>query len=414
MRRLPILLLLLVGIGLITSPAEAQEKQVRVIEVGGLLDDATLRFLMAAIDDAASDGSEIAIVQLNSPGAIGSIELLEQTAQLLADPPLPLVVWLGPAPATAGGGAAQLLGSGVEVAAAPGTRIENWAPAVAGTTETLVSPPGGMEFPYAVDSVDSELIDRVAPTIRQLIQDLDGETFVVDGQERTVLTITEAETGDGVTTIPTTFSQPGLLHRFLHLGARPEATFFFLVVGLTVAAFEYYAVGPGLAAVAAALSLFLASFGLSVLPLNWWAVGGAIAAMWLLTVSYQKGGILGLTVLGAGLLTWSGFSFSAGEPQVRTGVAGVVFSVLAVLFFYLVAIPTMGRARFSTQTIGREGLVGKRGLAITDFNPEGVVEVDGARWPASAHRESGIRTGAEIVVMAVQGRRLEVEPDREN
>ena len=112
--------------------------------------------------------------------------------------------------------------------------------------------------------------------------------------------------------------------------------------------------------------------------------------MWLLTVSYQKGGILGLTVLGGGLLTWAGFNFSAGEPQVRTGVAGVVLSVLAVLFFYLLAIPTMGRARFSTKTIGREGLVGKTGLAITDFGPEGVVEVDGARWPATAHRESGI------------------------
>jgi membrane-bound serine protease (ClpP class) len=92
----------------------------------------------------------------------------------------------------------------------------------------------------------------------------------------------------------------------------------------------------------------------------------------------------------------------------------VVLSVLAVLFFYLLAIPTMGRARFSTKTIGREGLVGKKGLAITDVSPEGVVEVEGARWPATAHRESGIRSGAEIVVMAVRGWRLEVEPGREN
>ena len=227
-------------------------------------------------------------------------------------------------------------------------------------------------------------------------------------------TITEAEAGEGVTNIPVTFTQPGLLHRFLHLGARPEAAFFFLVMGLTVAAFEFYAVGPGLAAVAAALSLFLASYGLSVLPVNWWAVAGALTAMWLLTVSYQKGGVLGLNVLGAGLLTWAGFSFSAGEPQVRTGAAGVVLSVVAVLFFYLLAIPTMGRARFSTQTIGREGLVGKTGSAITDFDPEGVAEVEGARWPATAHREAGIRAGAEIVVMAIQGRRLEVELVREN
>ncbi|MEX0668049.1 MAG: hypothetical protein WD313_06955, partial [Acidimicrobiia bacterium] len=344
MRRLPILLLLLVGAGFAASPVAAEGEQVEVIEVGGLLDDATLRFLVTAIENAASGGIELAIIQLNSPGAIGSLEHLERAVDVLADPPLPLVVWLGPAPAVAGGGAAQLLGSGVEVAAAPGTSIENWSPALAGTTETLFPPPAGLEFPYTVNGVDSELVDRVAPSIRQLIQDLDGERFIVDGQERVVATIMEAEAGEGITTVPATFTQPGLLHRFLHLGARPEATFFFLVMGLTVAAFEFYAVGPGLAAVAAALSLFLASFGLSVLPVNWWAVAGVLAAMWLLTVSYQKGGILGLNLLGGGLLAWAGFSFSAGEPQVRTGVVGVVLSVVAVLFFYLLAIPTMGRA----------------------------------------------------------------------
>jgi membrane-bound ClpP family serine protease len=195
---------------------------------------------------------------------------------------------------------------------------------------------------------------------------------------------------------------------------RPEATFFFLVIGLTIAALEFYAIGPGLAAGAAAISLFLASAGLSSLPVDWWAVAGAVAGIWVLTMSYQKGGILGLTALGGGLLTWSGFNFSAGEPQVRTGVAGVVLSVLAVLFFYLLAIPTMGRARFSTQTIGRDNLVGKTGIAATDFGPDGVVEVEGARWPATAHRESGIRAGKEIVVTAVQGTRLEVESEREN
>jgi membrane-bound serine protease (ClpP class) len=412
-RRFPILLLLLFGAGLAGAPIQV-EGQVTVIEVGGLLDDATLRFLVDSIEDSATDGSEIAIVQLNSPGAIGGLETLQEAADILADPPLPVVVWLGPAPAVAGGGAAQLLSAGVEVAAAPGTRIENWEPAIAGTTATLLPAPDGLELPYTVEAVDSDLVDRVAPSIRQLIQDLDGETFVVDGQERVVATITQAEAGDGITTVPATFTQPGLLHRFLHLGARPEATFFFLIMGLTVAAFEFYAVGPGLAAVAAAISLFLASFGLSVLPVNWWAVAGALVAMWLLTASYQKGGILGLNLLGSGFLTWAGFSFSAGEPQVQTGVAGVVLSVGAVLFFYLLAIPTMGRARFSTQTIGREGLVGKKGRAITDFTSEGVVEVEGARWPASGHRESGIRSGDEIVVRAVRGWRLEVEPGREN
>ena len=335
-----------------------------MIEVGGFLDDAN-----PSLSDRGHHRCRIRrrrdchrATQFFGGGRATSSSS-SRLRRFLPNPPLPIVVWLGPAPAVAGGGAAQLLESGVEVAAAPGTRIENWSPAIAGTTQDLFPPPEGLDFPWTVEAADSDLIDRVSPSVRQLIQDLDGEVFVVEGRERIVSTIMEAETGAGITTIPTTFTQPGLLHRFLHLGARPEATFFFLVVGLTMAALEFYAIGPGLAALAAALSLFLASFGLSVLPINWWAVAAAIVAMWLLTLSYQKGGILGITVLGSGLLTWAGFNFSAGEPQVRTAPAGVILSVLAVLFFYLLAIPTMGRARFSTKTIGRDGLIGKSGFA---------------------------------------------------
>ncbi|HKY46467.1 MAG TPA: hypothetical protein VJQ79_00665, partial [Acidimicrobiia bacterium] len=115
MRRFPIPLLLLFGAALAAAPVQA-DGQITVIEVGGVLDDATVRFLVDSIGQAAATGSEIAIVQLNSPGAVASLDVLEEASQILADPPLPLVVWLGPAPAVAGGGAAQLLRSGVEVA----------------------------------------------------------------------------------------------------------------------------------------------------------------------------------------------------------------------------------------------------------------------------------------------------------
>jgi membrane protein implicated in regulation of membrane protease activity len=80
-------------------------------------------------------------------------------------------------------------------------------------------------------------------------------------------------------------------------------------------------------------------------------------------------------------------------------------------------MPTVQRARFSTQTIGREGLIGERGVALADFEPDGLVEVKGARWRATAHREAGLRVGSDVVVSGVDGMFLEVEPahaEREN
>jgi membrane-bound ClpP family serine protease len=50
-------------------------------------------------------------------------------------------------------------------------------------------------------------------------------------------------------------------------------------------------------------------------------------------------------------------------------------------------------------------------MAVGDFGPDGVVEVDGARWRASAHREAGIHRGDAVVVMAVEGWYLEVAPE---
>jgi membrane-bound serine protease (ClpP class) len=72
-------------------------------------------------------------------------------------------------------------------------------------------------------------------------------------------------------------------------------------------------------------------------------------------------------------------------------------------------MPTVQRARLSTETVGRDGLIGQTGRAVVDFDPDGVVEVQGARWKGTAHREAGIAAGDEIEVVGVDGLFLEVE-----
>jgi membrane protein implicated in regulation of membrane protease activity len=49
-------------------------------------------------------------------------------------------------------------------------------------------------------------------------------------------------------------------------------------------------------------------------------------------------------------------------------------------------------------------------VARTRLGPDGEVEVDGARWSATAHRAAGITAGDPVTVAAVQGTVLEVEP----
>lgn len=357
---------------LVGSPQS--EPVVEVIELTGYVDDASLAYLRDSINRAAEAARELAIIQLDAEAVVGSAGAVDATVALISDPPLPLVVWVGPAPALARGG--------LEVLAAAA--------------------------PLSVSSED-------APSIRQLVQDLDGVSLRPGDPPLATIT-TEVPSGEeGVTTVPVTFTQPGLWHRFLHLGASPEAAFFFLVAGLTLVAFEYFALGPGLASGVAAVSLFLGAYGLGVIPTRPLALAGALASVLLFAIGHQRGGVLAITVIATALITWSGFNISATPDLVPIGGVGVVFAVLVVLFFFLLAIPAVTRARMSTQTIGRQSLIGEEGTAVLDFSPDGSVVVNGAQWPATAHRESAIRAGDPVVVTAVAGRELEVEPrTREN
>jgi membrane-bound ClpP family serine protease len=68
------------------------------------------------------------------------------------------------------------------------------------------------------------------------------------------------------------------------------------------------------------------------------------------------------------------------------------------------------RARFSTQTIGRDHLVGVVGVAVGPIAPDGEVEVDGARWRARSTRQSGITAGDSVRIVEVDGIVLKVDP----
>jgi membrane-bound serine protease (ClpP class) len=251
---------------------------------------------------------------------------------------------------------------------------------------------------------------ELQPTIRQYLQDLDGVTFDTAGGLVTVETLVPFD--NGVTLREVTFRQPGMATRFWRLAATPEAAFFFLVVGLTIASFEFFAIGPGVAAGVAAISLLLAGWGIVTLPVRWWALVIALLGWALLTAAYQKGGVFALTIAGAVMLQLSGTFFVFGSGQIDPRWYLVLPSVLAALFFFLLAMPTVQRARFSTRTIGRDGMIGERGVAMDVFDPDGVVEVRGARWRATAHREAGLTAGSEILVSGVDGMFLEVEPAR--
>jgi membrane-bound ClpP family serine protease len=408
-RRLIWLLALASAFACQTNGTAAQEAPIEVLEISGPLDDAVLSFLLQSIEQAPSAGRELIVIELSSVGAVGSRAKLAQVADVLARPPVPVVVWVGPLPAIAYGGSVQLLSLAPLSFAAPGSEVGLALPTLAGSgDQALLEGATGISSLVTVAGPISGVVDEVHPSLQNLLQALDGRLVDIGGTVHTLSTLEPTE--GGITTRPVAFSQPGLGWRTLRLAVRPEAAFFFLVAGLTVAVFEFYAIGPGIAAGVAGASLLLAGYGIVVLPVRPLGVILALLGWFLFTWSYQRGTVVLLTVLGATAMTIGGLSFTDAAPQIEPHPVGVIASVLAILFFYLLALPTVARARFSTPAIGRQRLVGKEGTAGSDFSPEGVAVIDGARWRATAHRESGLRAGDPVRVIQVDGSYLEVEP----
>lgn len=408
--------LALTAVGL---PAPAQgDRTIEVIDLQGLLDDRGLEFLVDTIHDAEEAGDvELIILQMDVPAVVGSDDLYRLAEAAIAEASIPLVAWLGPAPAQVSGGGLGLALAADLVGAAPGVDVGYWndgadfgesprsipeAIRVAGLDSKMVS---------ATDPVDGviAMVQTGTSSLRQFALLLDGRE--VGGVTLSTVRPFEGQDGtEGVTLLPTVIREAGYFTKLLGIAHRPEAAFFFLVGGLTVAAFEFYAIGPGLAAGVAAISLWLAAAGIVVLPIRPLSLVLTLLAIWLLSVSYQRGGVVVLNAVGLVLLVFTGFWFIDGAPLVRPAPTGVILTVAAAAFFFLLAMPVVARSRFSTMTIGRSGLIGKEGTATTGLSPDGEVEIEGAHWKATSHREAGIKAGDEVTVLGIDGWFLEVEP----
>jgi membrane-bound serine protease (ClpP class) len=280
-----------------------------------------------------------------------------------------VAVWVGPGNAVAKRGAEELLEIASPVGRAPGAEVQ------------------GIE------------VDRV-PTIGDLIIEVDGvETRVVErgGEPRREL-LTQVR-----------FTKLDLLPRLMHTVASPAVAYLLLLVGMVLIVFELYTAGIGVAGVVGAGSLVLAAFGLDVLPVNAAGLALLVVSMLAFAIDVQTGvprfwTAVGVVTLVAGSLLLYDDPVSLSWLPLAVGVVGTVLMMLA-------GMPSIVRARFSTPTIGREGMIGELGEAVQDVRPDGVVRVREALWRARTNRATPIAEGDPVRVIGIDGLLLEVEPE---
>jgi len=207
------------------------------------------------------------------------------------------------------------------------------------------------------------------------------------------------------------FDRLDIGNQVLHTLVSPSIAYLLFVAGLALMVFEFYTCGIGLAGLAGGIAVIGALVGFSHLPVVWWAVGLLMLGVFGFAVDVQAGGLGAWTFIGGASLVAGSLTLYGGSARLNPPWWVLVIVIVGTVLFMLGAMPRVVRSRFSTPTVGREGMLGEEGRAEVDVAPDGVVVIQGARWRARTNRATPIGAGDAVRVVAVSGLVLEVEPE---
>ena len=408
------------------------KRGIDVVQIEGYLDAPNVSLILDAITEANESRSTLLILQVKSNGAIDTN--INQVVRAIRRSRVPVAVWVGPSGADAKGAAAVLLQAAHLAYVSPGSGVgpaqpvrldDPGATTQAGVADQLASlarqndrdPDGARKLASVrLGSTAARNVgatNGIRPTVGEVIVQLDGTTVTTAAGPVTLSTATVVGTGRDRRRQPNQdviFNRLGLGESLLHRLISPSIAYFLIVVGLALIVFEFFTASIGLAGLVGALCAIGAFVGFSHLPVHWWALGLLFLSMFGFAIDVQAGGLGPWTGIGTLALVAGSLWLYGGSSELRPAWWVFVVVIVGTLFFMIGGMTAMIRSRFSTPTVGREGMIGEDGTAEVAIDPDGVVMIRGARWRARTNRATPIKAGEPVKVVAVEGLVLEVEP----
>ena len=400
---------------------------VEVIKVEGAIDRPLLGYLNDRLDAAEASGA-IVVLQLDTAGTLDEdgVALAERVATLS----VPVITWVGPAPARASGAGLLLMYASSLAAVSPGSQTGPLLPI------DLAHPglqPSGLHDTIAMwiqargKATDINWIDRplngaearhrdiaqvAALSIPELLDRIDGRTVQTPSgpvvlHTRIATTDREAQAQG---TVDIRFENLGPVNRVLHGVASPSMVYFLLVLALAALAFELTQPGFGFAGFAGLGMLALGLYGLTVVPVNWLGLALLVGGIGVMTLDVRARSLGVLTAIGlvgfavGSVLAWRGMAAAIRISPWLIGSA-VVASALYYGFALTVAIQSRDRI-----VNAQRGLIGLVGEARGKLAPDGPVYVKGALWRGRSIGDE-IASGTAVRVRGVDGLVLRVESE---
>jgi membrane-bound serine protease (ClpP class) len=398
----------------------------------GPIHPAASAYVRRLLASAREEKASLVVLELSTPG--GLLTSTREMATSILTSPVPVATFVAPSGASAASAGFFLLLAGDVAAMAPGTntgaahpvggegqdlpktmsaKVEQDARAFIRTlarqhgrnaekAETAVVASASFT---ETEARESGLIEVVARDVPDLLRQLDGRNITaVSGDRRPVtLRLAGARVED---------REMSSLQRLLGVVSHPNVAYVLFLAGLVGLYFELASPGAVLPGIVGGISLLLALYAFSVLPVN--LAGIALIAfgvlLFLAEVKVTSHGLLAVggaiaLVTGSALL-FSGSGDAAGyRVDLSVILPGVALTLAIVAFL---SWRTVRLRRLPVRT-GREGLVGQAARVVKPFSggEPGTVLVHGEYWTALG--APGALPGEDVRVVGLEGFTLRVE-----
>lgn len=398
-----------------------------VINLEGVITSPSAKYVAESLEEAQRAGAEGLIILLDTPGGLDTA--MRDIAKTILNAPMPVIVYVSPSGARAAS-AGVIIAQAAHVAAmAPGTnigaahpvaigvgggevdktmsqKIENDAAAYArsiaktrGRSEEWVEKAvRKSESITADEALKLNVIDVVAADIQKLLAAIDQKEVTVAGNKRKISTA-----GAVLNT-----KKMGTRQGILALISSPNIAYILLLIGLAGLYFEFSTPGAILPGVIGGISLLLAFFGLSTLPVNYTGVLLILFSiiLFIAEIKIMSHGML--TVGGVISLAFGSFMlFDTKEPALRISLQVLIPAVVTASAFFIVIVWLAVKAQMRKHYSGMESMAGGEGEAKTDITGEGKVFFQGEYWTAKS--DHPIFKGAKVRILKVEGLNLIVE-----
>ena len=390
------------------------------VQINDVIQPIVAEYVIKGISQAEAERANAVILRLSTPGGLD--QSMRQIIEKILVSKVPVIAFVGPSGARAASAGFFILLSADLAVMAPGTntgaahpvsitggrfdeimakKIENDAAAYIRSIVTK----RGRNFQLAekgviesksfteTEALNNNLIDGIAKDYDEIISKFDNRELVRFNGDKQVLKLK----GQSLRDFEMSFRQ-----RILTEVLNPNIALVLGLIGLLGLYIEFTSPGVVLPGVVGGVCLFLALIAFNLLPINLLGIVLLIAAIVLFVVEAKVAGYGLFAALGVlSMVLGSLILIDSPLPEMRvhlTTALGVTlpFAAITIILLRLVILSHKTKA-----LTGIEGMIGEIGIALSDIESEGKVQVHGEIWQAKGIHP--IHSGEKVRVISVEG-----------